>query len=82
MHKSSELTTQGTIATTDTLAALVSIGERIGLLTDMNTQVATATEQQSTVVNEINQNNVDINGITLCTADTAEGLAWRHGWGV
>jgi len=75
MLKSSELTTQGTIATTDTSTALVSIGERIGLISDMNTQVATATEEQSTVVNEINQNIVEINEITQCTADTAEGLA-------
>ncbi|QFI37041.1 methyl-accepting chemotaxis protein [Moritella marina ATCC 15381] len=75
MLKSSELTTQGTIATTDTSAALVSIGERICLISDMNTQVATATEEQSTVVNEINQNIVEINDITQCTADTAEGLA-------
>ncbi|QUM89979.1 methyl-accepting chemotaxis protein [Moritella sp. 36] len=75
MLKSRELTTQGTIATTDTSTALVSIGERIGHISDMNTQVATATEEQSTVVNEINQNIVEINDITQCTADTAEGLA-------
>ncbi|MDX2319867.1 MAG: methyl-accepting chemotaxis protein [Moritella sp.] len=75
MLKSRELTTQGTIATTDTSTALVSIGERICLISDMNTQVATATEEQSTVVNEINQNIVEINEITQCTADTAEGLA-------
>jgi len=75
MLKSSELTTQGTVATTDTSTALVSIGERICLISDMNTQVATATEEQSTVVNEINQNIVEINEITQCTADTAEGLA-------
>ena len=75
MLKSRELTTQGTIATTDTSTALVSIGERICHISDMNTQVATATEEQSTVVNEINQNIVEINDITQCTADTAEGLA-------
>ncbi|PKH07059.1 methyl-accepting chemotaxis protein [Moritella sp. Urea-trap-13] len=75
MLKSRELTTQGTIATTDTSAALVSIGERICMISDMNTQVATATEEQSTVVNEINQNIVEINDITQSTADTAEGLA-------
>ena len=75
MLKSRELTTQGTIATTDTSTALVSIGERICMISDMNTQVATATEEQSTVVNEINQNIVEINDITQCTADTAEGLA-------
>ncbi len=75
MLKSRELTTQGTIATTDTSTALVSIGERICHISDMNTQVATATEEQSTVVNEINQNIVEINDITQCTANTAEGLA-------
>ncbi|MFT5807648.1 MAG: methyl-accepting chemotaxis protein [Moritella dasanensis] len=75
MLKSRELTTQGTMATSDTSAALVSIGERICLISDMNTQVATATEEQSTVVNEINQNIVEINDITQSTADTAEGLA-------
>jgi methyl-accepting chemotaxis protein len=75
MLKSRELTTQGTDATNKTSGALVSIGEHIGLISDMNTQVATATEEQSTVVNEINQNIVEINEITQCTADTAAGLA-------
>jgi methyl-accepting chemotaxis protein len=75
MLKSRELTTQGTAATDETSGALVSIGEHIGLISDMNTQVATATEEQSIVVNEINQNIVEINEITQCTADTAAGLA-------
>lgn len=41
----------------------------------MNTQVATATEEQSTVVNDINCNIEEINETTQRTATTAEDLA-------
>ena len=37
----------------------------------MNIQVATATEEQSSVVGEINRNVEDINQLTMETADIA-----------
>ncbi|MDU1144613.1 methyl-accepting chemotaxis protein, partial [Aeromonas rivipollensis] len=41
---------------------------------DMNIQVATATEEQSSVVGEINRNVEDINQLTTETADIAHQL--------
>ena len=40
----------------------------------MNIQVATATEEQSSVVGEINRNVEDINQLTMETADIAHQL--------
>lgn len=75
MKKSDELTVQGTQATNATTESLVSIGGLVGQISDLNTQIATATEQQSCVVNEINQNIVEINDSTQSSADTAQNLA-------
>ena len=41
----------------------------------MNIQVAAATEEQSTVVEDINRNVTEINDITQRTADTAHAAA-------
>lgn len=45
--------------------ALSHIIEDINLINDMNTQVATATEEQTVVANEINEKVVDINNIAV-----------------
>jgi methyl-accepting chemotaxis protein len=41
----------------------------------MNIQVAAATEEQSTVVEDINRNVTEINDITQRTANTAQAAA-------
>lgn len=55
--------------------SLLQIGSHIGLISDQNIQVATATEEQSSVVEEINRNVEDINQLTIETADVADHLA-------
>ncbi|HYE38086.1 methyl-accepting chemotaxis protein [Methylocaldum sp.] len=51
--------------------ALARITEMIGQLTDMNTQVASAAEQQTAVVGDINRNIVAIGRICNSTAEGA-----------
>ncbi|MEJ2763971.1 methyl-accepting chemotaxis protein [Photobacterium sp. MCCC 1A19761] len=75
MEQSRQLTSDGVSSADEASGALVSIAERITLISDMNTQVATATEEQSTVVNDINCNIEEINDTTQRTADTAAELA-------
>ncbi|WP_064601899.1 methyl-accepting chemotaxis protein [Photobacterium sp. J15] len=75
MVQSRQLTSEGVSAADEASGALVSIADRITLISDMNTQVATATEEQSTVVNDINSNIEEINETTQRTADTATDLA-------
>ncbi|UTH30236.1 hypothetical protein [Ectopseudomonas hydrolytica] len=48
-----------------TSAALEQINGHIGQISDQNIQVATATEEQSSVVEDINRNIVDINELTV-----------------
>ncbi|ATL98335.1 methyl-accepting chemotaxis protein [Aeromonas sp. CA23] len=55
-------------------AALGHITAHITQISDMNIQVATATEEQSSVVGEINRNVEDINQLTMETADIAHQL--------
>lgn len=50
--------------------ALESIVGSVSRVTDMNSQIATATEEQSVVVNEVNQN---VSGISVVSRQTAEG---------
>jgi methyl-accepting chemotaxis protein len=50
--------------------ALESIVSSVDQVADMNTQIATATEEQSAVVNEVNRN---VSGIAAVSRQTAEG---------
>ena len=75
MEQSRQLSENGVSASDQASVALVSISERISLIADMNTQVATATEEQSTVVQDINCNIEEINETTQLTAETAAQLA-------
>lgn len=75
MEQSRQLSEDGVSASDQASTALVAISERISLIADMNTQVATATEEQSTVVQDINCNIEEINETTQMTADTAAQLA-------
>ena len=54
--------------------ALEQINSHIGQISDQNIQVATATEEQSSVVEEINRNIVDINELTVGTTHIADQL--------
>ncbi|MCG9964713.1 methyl-accepting chemotaxis protein [Shewanella cutis] len=66
---------EGVTAVDEASQSLVGISERIGLISDMNIQVAAATEEQSTVVEDINRNVTEINDITQRTASTAQAAA-------
>ena len=66
---------EGVIAVDEASMSLSGISEQIGQITDMNIQVAAATEEQSTVVEDINRNVTEINDITQRTADTSEAVA-------
>ena len=56
MDSSKSLTIEGSQATEKAQRALESISAQVMAILDMNTQVATATEQQTSVANEINLN--------------------------
>lgn len=55
--------------------ALTSIGEAIIMIRDMNTQVATATEQQAAVSQEITSNVVNISEVSRSSAEAMEQLS-------
>jgi Methyl-accepting chemotaxis protein (MCP) signaling domain. len=61
MDTSKALTTEGNRATEQALTALESIATQVSTILDMNTHVATATEEQSSVANEINVNMDNVN---------------------
>lgn len=66
---------EGVAAVDEASQSLSGISDRIGLISDMNIQVAAATEEQSTVVEDINRNVTEINEITQRTASTAQAAA-------
>lgn len=53
----------------DSLSAILSSVERIQ---DMNTQIATAAEQQNAVAHEINQSVIEVNGLANSTNENAQ----------
>ncbi len=75
MESGIQITHQGVDASDEAVQVLLSISERIHDISDRNTQVATATEEQSTVVHAINENIEEINMINQATTTTAEELA-------
>jgi methyl-accepting chemotaxis protein len=58
-----------------TSEALTSIGEAIIVIRDMNTQIATATEEQSSVAQEITTNVVNISEVSRASVDAMEKLS-------
>lgn len=75
MQAGKVVTSEGVSSSDEAVEVLISISERIHDISDRNTQVATATEEQSTVVHTINQNIEEINSINEVTTGTAEELA-------
>ncbi|MBT1445163.1 methyl-accepting chemotaxis protein [Shewanella sp. JM162201] len=75
MSQSRSRSQEGVTAVDEASNTLSGISDRIGLISDMNIQVAAATEEQSTVVEDINRNVTEINDITQRTADTAQAAA-------
>ncbi|MEQ3494568.1 methyl-accepting chemotaxis protein [Vibrio sp. SSH13-20] len=75
MEAGKAVTFEGVASTDEAVDVLMNISERIADISDRNTQVATATEEQSTVVHTINQNIEEINAINEMTTATAEELA-------
>ncbi|NOZ10575.1 MAG: methyl-accepting chemotaxis protein [Gammaproteobacteria bacterium] len=55
----------------NTAEALAAILGTIGTIGDMNTQIATASEEQTAVVEEINRNVTNINAVTQQSAERA-----------
>ncbi len=55
-----------------TLEALNAIQDAVNTMSDMNSQIATAAEEQTAVANEINQNILNINQQGVVTAQDAE----------
>ena len=55
-----------------TLEALDAIQDAVNTMSDMNSQIATAAEEQTAVANEINQNILNINEQGVVTAQDAE----------
>lgn len=64
MQRSQQRSEQGVQAADEAAAALEQIIARISVITEMNIQVAAATEEQSSVVNEINHHLTDISDVT------------------
>ncbi|EGU47914.1 Methyl-accepting chemotaxis protein [Vibrio ichthyoenteri ATCC 700023] len=75
MEAGKSVTHEGVASSDEAVEVLTSISERIHDISDRNTQVATATEEQSTVVYTINNNIEEINAINAATTSTAEELA-------
>ncbi|PKF78874.1 methyl-accepting chemotaxis protein [Vibrio sp. vnigr-6D03] len=75
MEAGQEVTMEGVESTDQAVEVLGRISESISDISDRNTQVATATEEQSTVVHTINENIEEINAINELTTGTAQELA-------
>jgi methyl-accepting chemotaxis protein len=75
MQAGREITGEGVISSDKAVEMLITISESISEISDRNTQVATATEEQSTVVHTINENIAEINNINEITTSTAQELA-------
>ena len=67
---------QSTVKMADlTSEALTSIGKAIIVIRDMNTQIATATEEQSSVAQEITSNVVNISEVSRASVEAMEQLS-------
>jgi len=74
VHQSREQATLGYEAAQKTQAALTEIVNNVQHISDLNTQIATATEEQSAVINEINVHVVNISDSTEQSAAASENI--------
>ncbi|RJX75540.1 methyl-accepting chemotaxis protein [Vibrio sinensis] len=75
MEAGQSVTQDGVVSSDKAVEMLQTISAHINDISDRNTQVATATEEQSTVVYTINENIYAINSINEMTTTTAQELA-------
>ena len=75
MEQSHEQAHSGVEQTTKAGDALTAIADEVARINDMNTQIASAAEEQSTVAEEINRNVVTINQVGDESAQGAEQTA-------
>ncbi|CED71667.1 methyl-accepting chemotaxis protein [Aliivibrio wodanis] len=74
MNSSKELTIEGSKATEEAQDALARISKQVTAILDLNTQVATATEEQSSVANEINMNLDAVNNSVTAGVHASQEL--------
>ncbi len=72
MNKSQEMASSAVDQAAKTGDALTTISNSIGEINDMSTQIASAAEEQSVVVDEINKNVVQINNVAEQTSAGAK----------
>jgi len=77
MHAGQAATGTGVQASQRTGASLATIAEQIEAISDMNTQVAAATEEQSSVTEEITHNVQGIADLAQTTASEVQGCLER-----
>ncbi|MDF0534614.1 methyl-accepting chemotaxis protein [Shewanella sp. A32] len=75
MEKSRSRSAEGVVAADEASDVLQQISARISLISDMNVQVAAATEEQATVVQDINRNLEEINEVSNRTSERAEATS-------
>lgn len=75
MAKSRSSSLEGVAAVDKANQSLISISKGIAIINDMNIQVAAATEEQSTVIEDINRNMIDINDINQRNAEAGQDAA-------
>jgi len=74
VHKSREQAILGLNAAQKTNSALNEIVNNVQHISDLNTQIATATEEQSAVINEINVHVVNISDSTEESAHASQSI--------
>ncbi len=75
MHKSKEKARETVVKADEAGDALGNIAAAVGTINEMNTQIATAAEEQGSVAEEINRNVDAINNISELTAESAQRTA-------
>lgn len=75
MQEGRDQTTMTVQHTTEVNQSLHAIAEAVGVIKDMNQQVATAGEEQSAVANEINQNISNISHSAQANSEAADSTA-------